>query len=89
MTFVSPSRRYVNWPAVIRYCKKHSGWNQILPNVPQSVAKNVRLRRHPDLRRADGQLEARLINTYTDESGVPRGDVIVRWIPREEQESND
>ena len=79
----SPSGRYLNWPAIIEQAQRVPGvWQVLLPDEPERLVTHIRYRRHPDLRRDDGHLDARIGQVYTSESGNSRGNISVRWVPR-------
>lgn len=51
-----------------------------LSNERVRLLQTVRHRRHRALHIQGGRIEARAINIYTDEMGVRRGDVYLRYI---------
>lgn len=83
----SPSGRFILWPDIIRHARRSPGvWWLVFPDVPEATALAVRYRKHPDLKRDDGRLEADLRNIHiTGATGHRRGDLYIRWIPREEE----
>jgi hypothetical protein len=75
------TRRHHDWAAVIEVAAQSPGaWQLRYPNEPVRLAKRIRLRQHPDLRRTDGVLEATVMHEHTLD-GVRRGDIWVRWVP--------
>lgn len=77
----SPSGRYTDWSAVVRRLRRAPGRRErTFVNVPVSVARTIRQRRHPDLRFEGGHLEAEVLNEYVDDVGTKRGDVYVTYI---------
>jgi hypothetical protein len=80
MTTRSPSGRFIHWTEIIRKCKRaDGGWLLFFSNQSTRTAAAVRLKRHPDLRRDDGELQVRVTSRYVDEAGVERGDLWLRW----------
>jgi hypothetical protein len=86
------ARRHYDWDGLIAQAAARPGsWIFAFPNHPTRLAKRIRLRQHPKLRRDDGMLEASVLNEYREAGAGPRGDIWVRWIPstptsRKEQE---
>lgn len=75
-------RNYYNWPAIIAELQVQPGrWELMFPDHPARLVSSIRLRRHPLLRRIDGQLEATIVNEYREPGERARGDVWVRWVP--------
>lgn len=89
-SYRSPSNRYVLWGDIIRRSKQipHVWW-LVFSDVPAATVKAIRYRQHPDLRREDGRLDAELRNTHTDADNHTRGDLAVRWIPKEENDATN
>lgn len=86
-------RRHHDWPALIERLQERPGrWTLEYPNESVRLAKRIRLRQHPALRREDGVLEVMVLNQYRAAGLPPRGDLWVRWVPittttRTEEES--
>lgn len=75
------SRKHYDWPRVIDAAAAVPGvWRLRFPNEKVRLAKRIRLRQHPALRRDDGVLEVRVMHEY-ERDGIRRGDIWVRWIP--------
>jgi hypothetical protein len=86
------ARRHYDWDALIERLQERPGrWTLEYPNDSPRLAKRIRLRQHPQLRRDDGVVEVSMLNRY-GRGAAARGDIWVRWIPtahtsRNEQES--
>lgn len=84
----SASGRYLDWGAISHDARKHPGkWVVVLRNQPVRLARNVRERSHPQLRLLDGRLEARVLHSYVGETGHRRGDIHIRFVPRQGNDS--
>jgi hypothetical protein len=59
-----------------------------LGNERVRLLQIVKHRRHRSLRITGGRIEARAINIYTDEMGVRRGDVYLRYIEENHEEAH-
>lgn len=80
MSYRSTSGRYVLWRAIMERSRwRPDVWWMPLPNSSTSLIATIRQRRSPELRRADGALEAEGRNFYTDQMGVRRCDIYVKW----------
>jgi hypothetical protein len=78
----SRTGRFIAWRVIIaRLQQKPMSWERTFPDAPAKRAESVRLRRHPDLVREDGRLEALKLNQYADDEGRERADVWLRWVP--------
>jgi hypothetical protein len=75
------TRRHYDWPALIEQAQGYNGeWRMRWPDESVRLAKRIRLRQHPDLRREDGRLEAMVLHEYGP-ADARRGDIWVRWVP--------
>lgn len=70
------------WSELVERGRRRPGaWLQPpLRNVPVTVVRTVRQRRHPALRVEDGHLEARAEHRYEDELGTQRCTVWLRFV---------
>lgn len=77
------TRRTYPWAEIVAHAVRHGVWVSPveLKDAPARTVHRIRARNHPDLRYADGRLEARITNIYTDELGTERGDIWVRHVP--------
>ncbi|MET0725764.1 MAG: hypothetical protein ABWY36_05385 [Leifsonia sp.] len=74
-------RTHYQWTDLIAYLAvRPEQWTLMFPNRPVRLAKRIRLKQHPALRRDDGVLEERVLHEH-DVDGVRRGDIWVRWVP--------
>lgn len=79
-------RRDYDWPAVVAYARRRpERWctGTALQNAPARTVARVRGRNHPALHLDDGVMEARITNVYTDDMGMDRGDIWVRFVPHD------
>lgn len=86
--YQSPTKRFTLWAEIVLDARRLGGeWFLALSDVPYSTARTVRQRRHPDLHNLDGgALEAEARNVYTDDAGMRRCDLFVRWLTDTEGE---
>lgn len=76
------TREHHDWDAIIAAAARRPGqWMLMFPNRNVRLAKRIRLRQHPKLRRPDGALEATVKHEYQLGGEAPKGDVWVRWVP--------
>lgn len=83
--YQSASKRFTMWAEIVLDARRNGGeWFLALNDVPLSTARTVRQRRHPDLHNLPGgTLEAEPRNLYTDDAGMRRCDLFVRWASNE------
>lgn len=76
----SSSGRYRDWGVIIQMLRVHPNtWAVRLTDEPARLVRTVRERAAPELHLADGVVEARLVNSYTDTTGHRKGDVYLRF----------
>lgn len=81
--------RYYDWPGIIARLSGTPGiWERTFLDAPALLGRNVNQKRSPDLKRADGVLEAKVVNRYRID-GRWRGDVWLRWVPERDTGGDD
>lgn len=84
--FQSKTGRFYLWAEIIRHARRApSTWWLALADVPEATVTAIRYRKHPDLRPPDGTLEAELRNRTSTDNGGPRGDLWIRFVPKEKE----
>lgn len=77
----SPSRRYYDWPAIIRRARAADGaWQLLIPDAPRSLVKTIRLRRAAELVIDGGHLEAYARDEYRNRDGHWQANIYVRFV---------
>jgi hypothetical protein len=77
----SPTGRYTDWAGIITRLRRTPGrWSREFTDVPATKARDVRLRRHPDLHIEGARLEAQLTNKHQGDDGHWRGDLYLRYV---------
>jgi hypothetical protein len=80
----SPSGRYWDWAQIVAQCRARPGsWVVRLPNEPARLVRTIRDRSAPELHLDDGVIEVVIQNEYRDEWGGRRGDLYLRFAPRD------
>lgn len=78
----SETGRYRDWDAIIAQLRTRPGeWVVRLPNEPRRLVRTVRFKQAPELHLTDGVIEVDIVNEYTDDRGIRRGDVHLRFNP--------
>lgn len=76
--------RYRDWAAIVARTRLYPNvWAVRLSNEPVHLARQVRDKRAPELHLEDGYIQARVTNGHTNELGERRGDVTLRFVPKE------